>query len=256
MSSPTESVVRGPHLKLALWLGVAAALATPALFPYLIAMTPAPLRIPLWKAIAIGAAQTGVLTWLFAWLGLYLGGGHGLDAPWLRAWIYRQPMPARRTHWMLAALLGVLAGIAVAGIEQIQPPPTPRVLDTIGQTWRGALASLYGGTAEEILCRLGSVSLLVWLLAWPRRQQARSWMFIVAIVLAALLFGAGHLPFAFSTGIAHTPFAIGQIIFLNSLVGLVCGGLFWKFGLEHAMLAHFCADLILHVASPLVLGTA
>jgi hypothetical protein len=34
-------------------------------------------------------------------------------------------------------------------------------------------------------------------------------------------------------------------------VGVVTGTLFWKYGLEHAILAHFCADLILHVALPL-----
>jgi len=34
----------------------------------------------------------------------------------------------------------------------------------------------------------------------------------------------------------------------------VFGGLFWKYGLEHAMLAHFCADLMLHVALPLAGG--
>jgi hypothetical protein len=35
------------------------------------------------------------------------------------------------------------------------------------------------------------------------------------------------------------------------VVGTVTGVLFWKYGLEHAMLAHFCADLVLHVIAPL-----
>jgi hypothetical protein len=35
------------------------------------------------------------------------------------------------------------------------------------------------------------------------------------------------------------------------MVGTVTGTLFWKYGLEHAMLAHFCADLVLHVGVPL-----
>ena len=76
-------------------------------------------------------------------------------------------------------------------------------------------------------------------------------MFVVAITLAALLFGAGHLPTAFAIGMAHAPFAIARIVLLNALVGLVTGTLFWKYGLEHAMLAHFCADLVLHVGLPL-----
>lgn len=257
MTSPTPVFARSPHCKLALWLGAACALAALALFPYIIALTPARfavLRLPLWAVVLAQVAQAGVLCWLIAWLGLYLGSRYGLDAPWLRAWVYRQPMPARQGRWMLAALLGVVSGIAIIGIDLMRPHPMPHVVDAIGHAWRGALASLYGGIVEEIQCRLLLVSLLVWLLAWTQRQQARPWMFVTAIVLAALLFGAGHLPTAFATGMAHTPLAIGRIILLNAVVGLTCGGLFWKFGLEHAMLAHFCADLVLHVAAPLAMG--
>jgi membrane protease YdiL (CAAX protease family) len=33
---------------------------------------------------------------------------------------------------------------------------------------------------------------------------------------------------------------------LNALGGVVFGSLYWRRVLEHAMLAHFCADLVLH----------
>jgi hypothetical protein len=200
------------------------------------------------------ALQAGVLCWALGWLGLFLGARFGLDAPWLRAWIYRQPRhPSRQARWWLATLLGVLAALLVVGIQSIGSPwhHAPDTATAFGSAWRGALASFYGGIVEEIECRLLLVSLFVWLLAWLNGQQARPWMFVVAIVLAALLFGAGHLPAAFAIGVAHTPLAIARIVPLNALVGLIAGGLFWKYGLEHAMLAHFCADLVLHVAVPL-----
>lgn len=41
---------------------------------------------------------------------------------------------------------------------------------------------------------------------------------------------------------------------LNMLAGIVFGALYWKLGLEHAMVAHFCADLVLHVAIPALSG--
>jgi membrane protease YdiL (CAAX protease family) len=44
-----------------------------------------------------------------------------------------------------------------------------------------------------------------------------------------------------------TPLVITRTIILNALVGVVCGWLYWKRGLESAMLAHFSADLVLHV---------
>jgi len=43
-----------------------------------------------------------------------------------------------------------------------------------------------------------------------------------------------------------------QVIVLNALCGLAFGWLFWRHGLEHAMVAHFSADLVLHVAAPLL----
>lgn len=256
MTQPDLST-RRPHLKLALLLGVAGILATLALSPYLIALMPlkfAASPVPLWVLLTAQALQAGVLCWLLGWLGLFLGVQHGLDAPWLRAWVYRQPCdPARHAHWWLAALLGAMAALLVIGIELIRSP-WHHSIDTaaaLGSAWRGALASFYGGIVEETECRLLLVSLFVWLLAWLNHRQARPWIFVVAIVLAALLFGAGHLPAAFAIGIAHAPFAIARIVLLNALVGLLTGTLFWKYGLEHAMLAHFCADLVLHVAAPL-----
>ncbi|OOG48016.1 CPBP family glutamic-type intramembrane protease [Rhodanobacter sp. C01] len=249
--------VRGPHLKLALLLGIAGILAALALSPYLMALMPlkfATLPMPLWAAIAAQALQAGVLCWLLGWLGLFLGARHGLDAPWLRAWTYRRPRdPAQHANWWVAILLGAVAALLVIGIQRTGLP-WHRVDSgaALGSAWRGALASFYGGIVEETECRLLLVSLFVWLLAWCNRRQARPWMFAVAIVLAALLFGAGHLPTAFAIGMAHAPLPIARIVLLNAMVGLVTGTLFWKYGLEHAMLAHFSADLVLHVGLPLV----
>jgi len=39
-----------------------------------------------------------------------------------------------------------------------------------------------------------------------------------------------------------------RAIVLNGLVGVIAGWLYWRRGLESAMVAHFCADLVVHVA--------
>lgn len=254
-SSPVVPI-NGPHLRLAVLLGLAGGLATLALMPYLIALMPqkfAVVPLPLPAIILIQAIQAGVLCWLLGWLGLHLGAQHGLDAPWLRAWVYRRPRePARRSHWAAAALLGVLAALLVTGLSLLGPQPANEHAGSpIGWAWRGALASFYGSIVEEVQTRLLLVSGLVWLLARVSRRAAQPWMFVLAIMAAALLFGAGHLPAAFAAGVADTPVLIARIVTLNAVAALVFGGLFWKYGLEHAMLAHFCADLVLHVALPL-----
>lgn len=250
-ANPSILPVNGSHLKLAALFGIAGALATLALMPYMMALTPqkfAALPLPLPVIMLASAAQTGMLCWLLGWLGLYLGAPYGLDAPWLRAWVYRRPSdPARRPHWWLAVLLGVLAALLVVGLSALGPKHAE---DTI-QAWRGVLASFYGGIVEEVLCRLLLISALVWLLARCNRRVVRPWMFVLAIALAALLFGVGHLPAAHAAGLLGTPLLVARIVLLNAVVGIVTGGLFWKYGLEHAMLAHFCADLVLHVGVPL-----
>jgi len=245
---------KSSNLRLALLLGFASLLATLALFPYLHALMQEKLDalpLPLWLIAGMQAAQNGVLCWLLAWLGLFLGRQHGLGAPWLSAWVSRRPLPASvRSHWWLAVALGLLVGLAVTGLDQLWPHPATDTAPIAA--WRGLLASFYGGTAEEIQLRLFVVSLLVWLFARIGRRQAATWMFVSAIVLAALLFGAGHLPAAFAAGLAGTPLLIARIVLLNAVVGLVTGGIFWKWGLEHAMLTHFCCDLVLHVLMPLL----
>jgi membrane protease YdiL (CAAX protease family) len=36
-------------------------------------------------------------------------------------------------------------------------------------------------------------------------------------------------------------------VLLNAVAGIPFGFLYWRKGLEHAMAAHFCADVVLHV---------
>lgn len=244
-----------PRFKLALLLGLAAAIATVAVLPYYFGVL-APLQPVKPSPLAVVGSlllQYGAGSFLLAWLGLWLGERYGLTAPWLRAWVYRQPPPHAPHQWSRAASLGIVAGLVALAVltdwRHLPHPPTTRLL---GFAWRGALAMFQGGVAEEILCRLFTVSLLVWLMA-RLGGGARTWMYVAAIVLAALLFGAGHLPTAFRMGMASSPWAIAGIVFSNAIVGLPCGWLFWKYGLEHAMVAHFCADFVLHVASPLAL---
>jgi membrane protease YdiL (CAAX protease family) len=104
--------------------------------------------------------------------------------------------------------------------------------------FEGFLASFYGGIGEEILTRLFLVSVIAWIL----RGRA-IWL---AIAIAAALFAAGHLPAAASI-VPLTPVLVIRTLVLNSLAGLVFGWLYWRRGLEAAMVAHFSADLVLHV---------
>ena len=97
--------------------------------------------------------------------------------------------------------------------------------------------------AEELLTRLFLVSVFAWLLSRVLRGTLVFWL---AIVLAAVLFGLGHLP-ATAALLPLTPAVIVRALILNGIPGVVFGWLFWRGGLEAAMVAHFSADLVLHV---------
>ena len=49
---------------------------------------------------------------------------------------------------------------------------------------------------------------------------------------------------------------VARTVMLNGLAGLGFGWLYWRQGFESAVLAHFCADLVLHVAAPLAMAGA
>ncbi len=118
--------------------------------------------------------------------------------------------------------------------------------------WQKLLAAIYGGTTEEILMRLFLMSFFIWLsLKLFKRQEATRAAIIISIILAAVIFGLGHLPLTASlTNL--TPLLIGRALVLNGIGGIVFGWLFWKKGLESAMIAHFTADIFLLTLLPLL----
>ena len=88
------------------------------------------------------------------------------------------------------------------------------------------------------------MSLFAWLLTKIVRRPAAYWG---AIAGAALLFGVGHLP-ATATVLPLTALVVTRAIVLNGLAGVAFGWLYWRRGLEAAMVSHGSANLILHVA--------
>lgn len=256
---PTAAAAPPLHedLRLAAWLALAGALSTAAVFPYLLEAMPQVLAqapLPLRWLVPLQALQSGVLLGLLCLIGLRLGHRVGLGAPWLRALLARQPLPA--VAWGRSALLGVAAAVAILGLSLLTdpwlPPPSQPLPDPASMTaWKGLLASFYGGIGEELQLRLFLMTLLVWAGTRLRRRAASPALVWSAIVLAALLFGAAHLPAAAAVW-PLTGMVVLRTLLLNAVAGVAFGWLYWRRGLEAAICAHFCADLVLHVAVPLV----
>jgi hypothetical protein len=46
-----------------------------------------------------------------------------------------------------------------------------------------------------------------------------------------------------------TSVVVARTLLLNALGGVAFGALYWRSGLEHAMVARFCTDIVLHVVA-------
>jgi len=264
MSAPLAYPPLREDLKLATLLGIAGALATAALFPYLMQLMPEAidqalkkLPFPLPVLVLLQAAQAFVMLTALALMGLRLGHRVGLGTPWLRALVFQQPRVAQ--PWLLAAVCGVLAGVAVIALDPLFAPYMPKMLHALppatasSHAFTGFLASFYGGIGEEIQLRLFFVSLLAWGMYRLNGGAVARWHLVLAVVLAAVAFGLGHLPAA-SKVWPLDAVVVARTVVLNCVAGLVFGWFYIRHGLESAMLSHFCADLVLHVAAPLMMG--
>jgi len=250
MTLALETIAAPRHARMALVLAALGTVATLLLVPYALQLRPVPASIAphLPWLIAVQTLQSFALVGLAAWIGLRVGYRYGLDAPLLRRWLGEGAVIVAPNRWLLAASLGAGTAalvLAIAALWPIEPVSAPTTT-----WWAGLLASTYGASTEEILCRLLLVPLFVWCGArfFGGASMGVYWS---AIALAALLFGAGHLPqLAMIAGHLEMSTAF-EVVALNALCGIVFGWLFWRHGLEHAMFAHFSADLVLHVAAPL-----
>ncbi|WP_336036154.1 CPBP family intramembrane glutamic endopeptidase [Halobacterium yunchengense] len=156
--------------------------------------------------------------------------------------------PRLREEVRLAVGLGLAGSVAVVLVDVALAPFVAQDLAALGAdagTLGGVLAYvpvrfLYGGVTEELLLRYGVMSAVAfagWRLrgspaAGPSRGVA--W---AAIVVAAALFGVGHLP-ALAASVALTPALVARTVLLNAVAGVVFGWLFWRRSLEAAVVAH------------------
>ncbi|AFH59399.1 CPBP family intramembrane glutamic endopeptidase [Paenibacillus caseinilyticus] len=247
------------NLPLTLLLTLLGTIGAAAILPYQLALLGGKLPdtggLPLPAALALGVVQQAVLLFILTAAALKLQERTLLDLPHLRAWVSRTPQPPVSRSWMAIGIAGSLIGcllialldayVFTPAIEAPQADPIPRPA-----WWQGLLSMFYGGITEELLLRLFAMTLIVWLLSKiTGRTGARipSGYFWCAILLSTLLFGIGHLPAAAGLYGALNAVIVARILILNGLLGIWFGYLYWKKGLEYAMVSHMSADLCLHV---------
>lgn len=214
-----------------------------------------------WLAVINGFANAVV----FGGLGLLLAGRIGLGMPFVEHWARRLPAPGRFAD--VVAIAGI-AGFGVGGslllldvgvfgralasmFERFEIDPYALQIHPVA----GLLGVTSAGVSEETVFRLFVLSLLAWLgalLFADEEGRPKPGVLWTANVLAALAFGAAHLPLAMALGWPLDSMIITRALLLNGIAGLVFGWLYWSYGLESAMLAHFFTGVALYALVPLV----
>jgi hypothetical protein len=219
------------------------------------------LPMPLGWLLALQMVQNAFLIAVVVGLGLIFGWRCGLGAPLLESWLDGEKLPDdTRAQLGAAALAGILAAAVILGVDAwLFAPLLPKHAQggaTHPPIWQEFLASFYSGITEELLLRLGVMSFFAWLIGKARKNPAgipTADAFWLANLLAAVLFGLGHLP-ATAALMPLTRLVVVRAVVLNGIPGIVFGWLYWRWGLESAMAAHFSADLVLHVLAPFVVS--
>jgi len=133
-------------------------------------------------------------------------------------------------------------------------PRIPKIGNGEGVVWwKAALGGVfYGGIVEEVMVRLFLMTLIVWVLSFIFKKNGNTIplsFYWIGITLAALIFSAGHLPATEALYGELTALLIVRSFMLNGILAVFFGYLFWKKGLEYAMIAH----MMVHIVTQLII---
>jgi membrane protease YdiL (CAAX protease family) len=203
--------------------------------PFLHITVTAPLVVEVLGAAALLAAAG-------AGIGLWLGPSLGWDILGLRGW---------RRGGAIAVGAGLVMGAAQA-IFAARFLVTLGLNLTLPPLWLGVIGGLAGAFREEIIFRMGLMTLLTWLGVKLFRQKRPSAALVwTANILTAIVFGAMH----YSSDSAQVSGAISPqafaalVITYHGLAGLLFGWLYWRRGTLAAVAGHFTTDLTITLLS-------
>jgi len=245
--------------KLFLILLAASIFANIAVLPYassLGLLRTAELPIPFPIAILIQIIQATLFSSIAIFFGLFLGNKVGLGAPIIEDWLNGESIKDGLKPVLITSIVfGLLVGILLFFLDRfafavfVEPVTASQAEPPL---WQRFLVCFYGGIGEEIAMRLFLMTLIVWIsykIASTKDNKPTNLGVWSAIIIISVVFGLGHLPMT-AKFMEITPIVVLRAIILNGIAGIAFGWLYWKKGLESAMVSHFSADIILHVILP------
>jgi membrane protease YdiL (CAAX protease family) len=175
--------------------------------------------------------------------------GLGLRAPVVEALTSRRPVIAPLGSQLVPGVLGGAVGALIAiALVQVAPADNPASLPYAPSLMTRVLG---GGITEEIFFRWGTMALVLWVL-WRvfqrKEEKPRPLLVWGAITISAVLFGAYHLPGVAALTGPLSPEMVAYVFAGPAAFGFVAGALFWRYGLEAAIIAHAMTHVFHDVA--------
>ena len=217
--------------------------------------TEMPLSIPALKLLTV--IQQAIILAVAVLVGVVLASKVGLSSPVAEAAASGGDSVSAFKPQIIPGIVGGLTGgvSLVLIAAALKPFLSPEVLARLGEYGKILplpTRLLYGGIIEELLLRWGLMTLLVWA-AWRLFQKGQNRpkpAFLVgAILISSVVFAIGHLPMAFMLFPELTLALKLFVIVGNSAFGVIGGYLYWKKGLESAMIAHALTHVVMFTAS-------
>jgi hypothetical protein len=181
-------------------------------------------------------------------IGIWLGKLVGMGPKLWRSLVSRAPVSWRtlRGHLLPGMLVGIVLGV-LNSLQNILPKGALGAGLENPTTFEYLLRCLSAAITEEILFRLGLITLFVWIIRTVVKNPAiHSPSLWIGSLLSALLFAGAHLPHMLAFGSAGSSLLILVLVF-NTVGGLIMGWLYLRNGLISAMIAHFIADALVVV---------
>lgn len=232
-------------------LGMVGVFSALPMIPVLISASGQEPSLPMFVIQGLSTLQSGVILFAMVILGDYLSPKVNLGAPLVEAWLQKSWHRIEIKPILFAGVIGgLLGGVMLMGFSQLSLPHLPSEFIASAEAFSPPLYTklLYGGITEELLIRWGLMSFFVWgffRLTQNQASHVKPVNYWLGILASSFIFGAAHLPVAsLLSPVVNMPLVM-YIIVGNSLFGLIAGYLYWKKGLESAIIAHILTHVVL-----------
>ena len=207
--------------------------------------------VPMPVLYIVSTIQSSALIVAMVFLGAWVSPKMNLRTPLIDAYIAKSLNSFNyKKVFFPATISGIAGGVLLVLFSSLFLSYLPSEFIENGKELSPPICTklLYGGITEEILIRFGLMSFFAWCvyrITQKRGSAVRAYNYILAIIFSSLIFAAGHLPAASLLSPVVTNALVVYIILGNSIFGLIAGFLYWRRGLEAAIISHMVAHIVM-----------